>query len=83
MSRQVKPPSDETRKTGEDAGSAADKRRGYPGPGPGKVGLVSDDAPGLVARSGVNQRDRARPGQPAEVVPDRNGPSDPDSQKSR
>lgn len=124
MSKQVKPHSDETGKAGEDAGSAGDKGRGYPGTGPGKIGLVSDNAPGLVSPSGVNQRDRGAVddapmagdtlnfddgdithprgktgarggtwqargadsgnlGKPAEVLSDRNGPSDPDSQTGR
>jgi hypothetical protein len=32
--------------------------RGYAGDGPAKPGLVSDEQPGLVAPSGLNQRDR-------------------------
>lgn len=31
--------------------------RAYQGPGPGKIGVTSDDQPGLVAPSGVNERD--------------------------
>ncbi len=40
-----------------DAGNAASNDRNYNGDGPGKIGLTSDDQPGLVAPSGVNQRD--------------------------
>lgn len=63
MSKQVKPRSVNSSKTAGNAGSAADKGRGYPGEGPGKPGLVSDDSPGLVAPSGVNQRDGGSTGE--------------------
>ncbi|MBE7940825.1 MULTISPECIES: hypothetical protein [Ramlibacter] len=38
-------------------GEADDRARGYPGDGPAKVGLTSSRQPGLVAPSGVNERD--------------------------
>ena len=94
----------------------------YQGDGPGKIGLLSDQQPDLVAPSGVNERDHgaaddkpmaggtvnlddddmAHPrgkttaqggtrdaqggdsgklGAPAEILSDRNGPSDPDARK--
>ena len=37
--------------------AASDAGQGYPGDGPGKVGLTSDRQPDLVAPSGVNERD--------------------------
>jgi hypothetical protein len=38
-------------------GKGASDDQGYPGDGPGKVGLTSDRQPDLVAPSGVNQGD--------------------------
>ena len=38
-------------------GKGASDDQGYPGDGPGKVGLTSDNQPDLVAPSGVNERD--------------------------
>lgn len=100
---------------GKDSGS-------YEGDGPGKVGLLSDRQPDLVAPSGVNERDHGaaddkpmgggavnlddddivhprgkvtgkggtweaqggdsgKLGRPAEILSDRNSPSDPASRK--
>lgn len=49
--------SDEQGRPAPDRGAQDDRARGYPGDGPAKVGLTSDRQPGLVAPSGVNERD--------------------------
>lgn len=38
------------------AGDSASNDRDYHGDGPGKIGITSDQQPGLVAPSGVNER---------------------------
>lgn len=38
-------------------GKGAGSEQGYPGDGPGKIGVTSDRQPDLVAPSGVNERD--------------------------
>ena len=43
-------------------GQRPDADPNYRGDGPGKVGLISDQQPGLVAPSGVNQRDHGAAG---------------------
>lgn len=40
------------------SGDGASNDRNYGGDGPGKIGITSDLQPGLVAPSGVNERDR-------------------------
>lgn len=116
-------PRQEESKDGTPRKDASDEQgRDYRGDGPGKVGLVSDQQPDLVAPSGVNERDHGaaddkpmgggsvnlddddmvhprgkvtgqggtwgaqggdsgKLGPPAEILSDRNGPSDPDNRR--
>jgi hypothetical protein len=45
------------------SGNGASNDRNYRGEGPGKIGVTSDQQPGLVAPSGVNERDHGSAGE--------------------
>jgi hypothetical protein len=45
------------------SGNGASNDRNYRSDGPGKIGITSDKQPGLVAPSGVNERDHGAAGE--------------------
>lgn len=50
-------PRKDSERAGADKGGRDTADKNYPGEGPGKIGLTSDNQPDLVAPSGVNERD--------------------------
>jgi hypothetical protein len=66
-----RPSPDVERSAGRATGSAPEteepSHQDYRGDGPAKIGLLSDDQPGLVAPSGVNQRDHGAADDPPQA----------------